>query len=178
MKDSKIWTGIGVGIVAIIVVIVAAIVPSSLDSENKNTNTSVSDSDDIVTRAQKESESVKDSEKKDFVDIDVNKFKELYSGSENSIVLFSRPTCGYCQVAEPILMNLAYKYKFDIYHLNTDNMSEDDFNNLSSINEAFESFGTPFLVVVSNNKIVDSVSGLNDTSGYKKFFKKYNFINE
>lgn len=177
MKNSKVWLGIGVVIVVILVLVVAAVVPSSNDSSN-NANTSNYDSDDIVSRAQRESDSVKDSEKKEFVEINVNKFKELYSGEVNCIVLFSRPTCGYCQIAEPILMNFAYKYKLDIYHVNTDNMSESDVNNLNSMGEKFQSFGTPFLVVVSNDKLVDSLEGLSDMNGYKEFFKKNNFISK
>lgn len=173
MKNNKILLGLLVGLTVIIVLVVAFVASSNNNSDN---NSSTYDANDIVSRAQQESQGIKDSEKKDFIDIDINKFQEFYNGSDNKIVLFSRPTCGYCQIAEPILQNIMYKYKFDIYHVNTDNMSEDDFTTLKNINSEFDGFGTPLLVVVSNNKIVDRVSGLNDMSGYKEFFKKYNFI--
>ena len=173
MKNNKILLGLLVGLTVIVVLVVAFVASSN---NNSDSNSSTYDANDIVSRAQQESQSIKDSEKKDFIDIDINKFQEFYNGSDNKIVLFSRPTCGYCQIAEPILQNIMYKYKFDIYHVNTDNMSEDDFTTLKNINSEFDGFGTPLLVVVSNNKIVDKVSGLNDMSGSKEFFKKYNFI--
>ena len=132
----------------------------------------------ITDQAIAESKAVKDSETKEFTDINVDKFIEYYKGEDNKIVLLSRPTCAYCQIAEPILKNISYKYNIEINHINTDEMTEEDFTKLSNVNKEFESFGTPFLVIVSNNKIIDKVSGLTITSSYEKFFKQYKFINK
>ena len=117
--------------------------------------------------------------KKDFNDIDIDEYLDLYDGSKNSIVLFSRPTCGYCQIAEPILHHIAYQYKLTINHVNTDEMSSSDEKKLVESDDYFsDGFGTPLLVVVSNGEIVDMVSGLVDTENYVKFFTKHGFIDE
>lgn len=165
-----------IGIVLVVITLVLVIIIGFFISSNKSNTETKKSYNNITDQAVAESRAVKDSEKKEFTDINVNKFIELYKGTENKIVLFSRPTCGYCQIAEPILQNIAYKYNIEINHVNTDEMSEEDSNNLKAVNEEFDSFGTPFLVIVSNNGIVDKVSGLTVKSSYKEFFKKYKFI--
>lgn len=138
--------------------------------------------DDVNTNSVQEIEeltkSISEDEKKDFNEINVSLFKEIYNGDSNEVVLLSRPTCSYCQIAEPILQNISYKYDFLINHINTDNMSGEEYEELKSLDDRFRSFGTPLLLVVSNNKIVDEVAGLVSSSDYVKFFKKYKFINE
>ena len=157
---------------------------ASLDASNKNSSSSSSsnsseDVSAIIERAQSESDAVKDEEKKEFISIDVSKYLELLSGSDNSLVLIARPTCSYCQIAEPIIQNIAYKYDIDINYLNTDEFEDDDEAKLVSSHEYFsEGYGTPILLIVSNGDIVDKVDGLTDTENYIKFFTSYGFINE
>ena len=55
-----------------------------------------------------------EAEKGDFIQIDINQYLEMYNGSEKQIILIARPTCHYCQIAEPILQNLVYEYKLNI----------------------------------------------------------------
>ena len=173
MKKNK-------GIIILIIVLVIVLIIGCFATGNKTTKkqTNNSSSDPIVDQATRESKAVKDSEKKDFIDIDVNKFKELYEGDDNQIVLFSRPGCHYCQIAEPILKNIAYTYNIDINNVNTDNINEEDFNVLKGLNSEFESFGTPFILVVSNNSIVNKIAGLTTKDKYIEFFKNNNFISE
>ena len=133
----------------------------------------------MTTRAQEESANVPEDEQKDFEDIDVDTYLELYDGEEDAIVLLSRPTCGYCQIAEPILHHIAYQYDLTINHINTDEMSEEDGTNLIESDDYFsEGFGTPLLLVVSNGEIVDMVNGLVDTDSYVSFFTANGFIKE
>lgn len=148
------------------------------ESGTKTQSTSgTSDANDMTARAQEESANVSEDEKKDFNDIDIDTYLDLYEGDEKSVVLFSRPTCGYCQIAEPILHNIAYKYDLTINHVNTDEMSSDDSNKLVKSDDYFsDGFGTPLLVVVSKGKIVDVVSGLVDTASYVNFFSDNGFI--
>ena len=151
------------------------------DSYNENTNTesTAGSAQDMTTRAQEESANVPEDEQKDFEDIDVDTYLELYDGEEDAIVLLSRPTCGYCQIAEPILHHIAYQYDLTINHINTDEMSEEDGTNLIESDDYFsEGFGTPLLLVVSNGEIVDRVNGLVDTDSYVSFFTANGFIKE
>ena len=186
-KKKKIVFGI---LIAIVVVLLCALcyfassattnkAGDSYQESNSNTESTsgASDANDMTARAQEESANVSDDEKKDFKDIDIDTYLDLYEGEEKSIVLFSRPTCGYCQIAEPILHNIAYKYNLTINHVNTDEMSSDDSTKLVNSDDYFsDEFGTPLLVVVSNGKIVDVVSGLVDTASYVDFFSDNGFI--
>lgn len=188
-RNKKIVTGIVVAVGVILVCALCYFASSAVsakagdnysESDNSNSSTTSSSSaSDMTSRAQEESANVPDDEQKDFNDIDIDEYLDLYDGSEDSIVLFSRPTCGYCQIAEPILHHIAYQYKLTINHVNTDEMSSDDETKLVESDDYFsDGFGTPLLVVVSNGEIVDMVSGLVDTENYVKFFTKHGFIDE
>ena len=189
-RNKKIVTGIVIAVGVILVCALCYFASSAVsakagdnysesDTNSNNSATSGSSASDMTSRAQQESAKVPDDEKKDFNDIDIYEYLDLYDGSKNSIVLFSRPTCGYCQIAEPILHHIAYQYKLTINHVNTDEMSSSDEKKLVESDDYFsDGFGTPLLVVVSNGEIVDMVSGLVDTENYVKFFTKHGFIDE
>lgn len=188
-RNKKIVTGIVVAVGVILVCALCYFASSAVsakagdnysESDNSNSSTTSSSSaSDMTSRAQEESANVPDDEQKDFNDIDIDEYLDLYDGSEDSIVLFSRPTCGFCQIAEPILHHIAYQYKLTINHVNTDEMSSDDETKLVESDDYFsDGFGTPLLVVVSNGEIVDMVSGLVDTDSYVSFFTDNGFIDE
>lgn len=188
-RNKKIVTGIVVAVGVILVCALCYFASSAVsakagdnysESDNSNSSTTSSSSaSDMTSRAQEESANVPDDEQKDFNDIDIDEYLDLYDGSADSIVLFSRPTCGYCQIAEPILHHIAYQYKLTINHVNTDEMSSDDETKLVESDDYFsDGFGTPLLVVVSNGEIVDMVSGLVDTDSYVSFFTDNGFIDE
>lgn len=176
MKNNKILVILGI-VLAVILIIICSMVGT--DSNNTKTDKVVEDGQTIVTNAQKESEAVKDEEKKEFTQINVDKYLEYYAGEENKIILVARPTCHYCQIAEPILQNISFKYNIEINYLNTDEFSDDDQTKFINSDDTFkDGFGTPFLLIVSNNKIVSSVNGLTDEDHYISFFKTNGFINE
>ena len=176
MKNNKILVILGI-VLAVILIIICSMVGT--DSNNTKTDKVMEDGQTIVTNAQKESEAVKDEEKKEFTQINVDKYLEYYAGEENKIILVARPTCHYCQIAEPILQNISFKYNIEINYLNTDEFSDDDQTKFVNSDDTFEDgFGTPFLLIVSNNKIVSSVNGLTDEDHYISFFKTNGFINE
>lgn len=176
MKNNKILVILGI-VLAVILIIICSMVGT--DSNNTKTDKVMEDGQTIVTNAQKESEAVKDEEKKEFTQINVDKYLEYYAGEENKIILVARPTCHYCQIAEPILQNISFKYNIEINYLNTDEFSDDDQTKFVNSDDTFkDGFGTPFLLIVSNNKIVSSVNGLTDEDHYISFFKTNGFINE
>lgn len=173
MKNNKKYAVIGL----IALIIILLIISSFTGAKDKEDKTMSNDPEVIYENAQKESAAVKDNEKREFVQIDINQYFEKYNGSENTIVLIARPTCHYCQIAEPIIQNIMYKYDFDINYLNTDNFKEGDEESLTSSNEYFSSgLGTPTLLVVGNGTIVGNVGGLTDEAHYIEFFKQNGYI--
>ncbi len=122
MEKKKVFIIIGV-ILAVILLIACSTIGEKTGTSNDLNNTS-NDASTIVANAQKESNAVKDSEKKDFTQIDVDKYLDYYKGEENTLILIARPTCHYCQIAEPIIQNIAYKYDININYLNTDEFKD------------------------------------------------------
>jgi thiol-disulfide isomerase/thioredoxin len=170
-KNKKIIIIVGI-IIAVLLIIVCCFVGDSSTSSTTSADTAT-----IVANAQAESDAISDDEKKDLTEIDIDTYLEYYNGSEQKLILIARPTCSYCQIAEPIIQNIAYKYDFEINYLNTDALDEDGESKLLNSDEFFsDGFGTPLLLVVKDGSIVDKVDGLTDTENYLAFFKTYNYI--
>lgn len=149
---------------------------SNNDTSSTNSNSSATDA---VTAIQQESSSISDDEKKELTDIDVDKFLSLKKKSEASIIYIARPTCSYCQIEEPIMKNIAYKYDIEINYLNTDNFEDDDQSKLVSSDDYFsEGFGTPLILVVKDNSIVEKKEGLTSSKDLIEMFKTNGFISE
>lgn len=164
------------GIVGI-VLIIGLLVISCLINPDKGKSSS-EDMRQIIYNAQEESQQVKEEEQKEFNEINIDEYLNKYNGEEKTLVLIGRPTCHYCQIAEPILHNIAYNYNITINYLNTDNFQNDDGRKLVESDSFFsKGFGTPLLLVVSNGNINDKINGLTDTKHYKEFLKENGYIN-
>jgi len=162
------------GIIGVILIVLLLIISCFISTDKKSSS---DDIQTIISNAEKESENVKDNEKKEFIDISIDDYLNKYNSEENSLVLIGRPTCHYCQIAEPILHNISYKYNIDINYLNTDNFQDGDSEKLIKSDSFFTNgFGTPLLLVISNGSIKDKQDGLTDTNHYIEFLKENEFI--
>ena len=109
MKNKEAFIVIGVIIVALILVFTLG---SGDKSKPKKSSSDTKEVNSILANAENESESVKETEKKEFNSINVSDLVDYYKEEDSKIVLIARPTCHYCQIAEPILHNIAYKYDY------------------------------------------------------------------
>lgn len=177
-KKEKIGWGVAVGALFLLMIII--LVAGNGDNQSSNdTNALSNDVNTILKNAQEESAKVTDSEKKDFEDINVDTYLDYYRGEETRIILIARPTCGYCQIAEPILHKLAKDYDLAINYLNTDNFQGDDLQKVKDSDEFLkDGFGTPILMLVGQGRIIDKVDGLTDAAHYIDFFVKNQIIQE
>lgn len=147
-------------------------------NNSKNEEKLSEDPNVIINNAQKESASASEGKQKEFTSIDMDTYFEYYSGNEAKIILIGYPSCQFCQIADPILHKLAYDFDLEINYLNTDDFTTEDDQRLAESNEFFsEGFGTPLLLIVKDNKIINKVDGLTDTGHYKRFFTEEGFIN-
>ena len=176
MKNKKLLIGVLL-VLLVVLLIVASTVggkKSKTDSDSKETT---NDGTSILEIAQKESDAVTEDEMKEFDSININDYLDMKASSDNSIVLVARPTCHYCQIAEPILHKIAKEYDLDINYLNTDDFSQDDQTTFVKSDEAFsEGYGTPMLLIVGSDKIVDKINGLTDHDHYVELLKENGFI--
>ena len=170
MKNKEIIFVIGIILVSLIIIY-------TLGKSDNNIKNESNEAQSILEKAEHESKKVKEKEQKDFKMINLATYLEYYTSDEDILVLLARPTCHYCQIAEPILKNLAYKYDIEINYLNTDDFTEEDNNNLMASDEFFSSgYGTPILLYIKNNSIIDKVDGLTNSDGYIEFLRTNGFI--
>ena len=135
---------------------------------NKQENNTTSNDDEISEDKQAELNS-----------IDIDKYLSLKKGSDKSIIYISRPTCHYCQQEDPIMKNIVYETKVTVNYLNTDELDDDGNTKLIKSDDYFsEGYGTPLILVVQKNKIVDKIEGLTSKEDIVSFFKKYDFIKD
>ena len=165
------------GLIGILTLLLVALIVSAVVKVNNKSQELSTDAEAIYNNAQNESAAITDEEKGEFIQIDINNYLEMYNGSEKQIILIARPTCQYCQIAEPILQNFIYKYQLSINYLNTDNFETQDDETLIESDEVFgDELGTAMLLIIGNGQVYDVVDGLTDTAHYEEFFKKNGYI--
>ena len=170
MKNKKILIVIGIIVLVVLLII-------SFNIEEKDTSVVSENPDVILSNAEKESTEVKENEKKKLEEINLDKYIEYYEGNQKSVVLIARPTCHYCQIAEPIIQKISKEKDIVINYLNTDNFTEEDQTRFKESNEEFkEGFGTPMLLIIGDNEIKDMVDGLTDKYHYIKFLEDNGII--
>jgi len=125
-----------------------------------------------------ESEAIKDEERKELNNINIDDYLSLLAGEEASIIYIARPTCSHCQVQKPIMENLVFKYEnLKINYLNTDELDNEGMGKLQSSDDFFkEGWGTPTTLIVKGGKIVDSIAGETSGASLVELFKKYGII--
>lgn len=179
---EKIKTGV---IVFLLLVIVfgASYFASELEKcDSNNTNNETSSNTSSKTNNEENNSStteISEDEQASLNDIDIDKYLELKEGSEASIIYIARPTCHYCQEEEPIIKNIVYEYDITVNYLNTDKLDDKGQSKLVKSDDYFsKGYGTPLLLVVKDDKIVDIIEGLSTKENIVNFFKEHGFINE
>ena len=126
---------------------------SSSSNERKKSNIEES----IIDTATRESNSIDDKEKKDFIIIDVDKYLEILNGDELSVVIVGRSGCEYCQIAEPILQKISKDYDLDINYLSVDTFDKEDNDRFLESDSYFKEKGgvaTPTILIIEDKEII------------------------
>ena len=174
-----------VGIIIVVLVILLCLVcflgsnsvSKKYSTSSTNTDTSSGEGTDVLEQATKEAGKISDEQREAPTDISVDDYIELYSSDDLSLVLLSKESCSYCQIAIPIIENIIYENEVKINRVDVGVMSKEDSSKLISSDEYFsEGYGTPLLMVVGENSIKDKIEGLTTKESYIEFFKKYGFM--
>ena len=174
-----------VGVIIVVLVILLCLVcflgsnsvSKKYSTSSTNTDTSSSEGEDILEQATKEAGKISEEQRTSPTDISVDDYIELYKGDDLSLVLLSKESCGYCQIAVPIIENIIYESGVKINHVDVGEMSSEDSAKLISSDDYFsEGYGTPLLMVVGEGSIKDKIEGLTTKDSYIEFFKKYGFM--
>ena len=107
----------------------------------------------------------------------MDEIKDVLNSANPRIVYLSKPSCYYCNLIEPITTSLRDEYGLEYYHINTGNLSNSELNKVLGILEIDASiFGTPYIAIVQNGKVIDQHIGYTDENILFELFQKYNLI--
>lgn len=169
-------------IILLLVIVFGGSYFASEIKSNKNTSSKTiptnNNQKDTATDSDNDAE-ISEDKQAELNSIDIDEYLSLKKGSDKSIIYISRPTCHYCQQEDPIIKNIVYETHITVNYLNTDELDDDGNTKLIKSDDYFsEGYGTPLILVVQKNKIVDKIEGLTSKENIVSFFKKYDFIKD
>jgi predicted bacteriocin transport accessory protein len=102
--------------------------------------------------------------------------KEVFNGSETSLIYVGRSGCSYCRIFAPILEQIVENYDVLPYYVNSDEVSFDDiialdedyFNDIGTNN-----LGTPLVLIVKDGTILKNQIGASSYETFEEKVKEY-----
>lgn len=174
-KREKIFVGVIVVLTIALLVCISELMGSGSDSAIPTDSLTTDNTQ--ASEAETDSASIPAEEQAELNEISLEDYLNLKAGENASIIYIARPTCHYCNIQEPIIKHLVYKYGIPVNYLDTDKLDADGQNTLMSSDEIFSNgLSTPTTLIVQNNQIVDSAIGVMSINESTEFFKKYGFI--
>ena len=94
-------------------------------------------------------------------EITYEEYKNMVENNDAFIVVIERTGCSWCQQYMPIMEEVAKEKKVAITYINTDNLTEDELNELQTTNKYLKKnqWGTPTTIFMLGDRIVDSIGG-------------------
>lgn len=88
-------------------------------------------------------------------------YAELVENNEAFIIVIERTGCGYCQMYMPILEEVTKEKKVSILYIDTETLTEEEFNLLNTKNAYLKrnNWGTPTTLLMLGNRVLDSIGG-------------------
>jgi predicted bacteriocin transport accessory protein len=77
------------------------------------------------------------------------------------IIIIERTGCSYCTMYMPIVKEVADEKKIPIYYIDTDTLSSDEMNLLSTTNNYLKKnqWGTPTTLFMLGSRVLDNIDG-------------------
>jgi len=102
-----------------------------------------------------------------------NEYAEKVENGETFVVIIERTGCSYCSLYMPIVEEYANENKIPIFYIDTDTLTEDEFNELSTKNNYLKKnqWGTPTTLFMMGSKVIDNISGYVEKDSVDAFFK-------
>lgn len=115
-----------------------------------------------------------------FNEITYSNYLEKIDSNEPFLVVIVKDGCGYCEMYEPILKEVADEYNLPINYINLTNLSEEDYNNLAQSNAYLKKnqWGTPTTLFMLGDSVIDSIGGYVDKDKFVDFVKENFVVNE
>ena len=103
--------------------------------------------------------------------ISYNDVIEKIEDKESFILLISQTTCTHCMSYKPKLEEIANKHKIEIYYIDVDLLSNEDFDKLDSYLN-FADAGTPVTLFVKNGEETSAATRITGDASSEKIEKK------
>lgn len=103
---------------------------------------------------------------------------EALQSKDSTLIYLGREGCGYCEKLEPYLESYKEKYNFEYEYIDTEKANLHLSDILKKLDIGEEEFGTPYLVVVEDGKIVDEQVGYVEEENLFSFLQGNEFIDE
>jgi predicted bacteriocin transport accessory protein len=88
-------------------------------------------------------------------------YENFVSNGDAFIVVIERAGCSYCIQYMPIVEAVAKEKNIPLYYIDTDTLSDEDMNKLSTTNDYLKKndWGTPTTLFMLGDRVIDSISG-------------------
>lgn len=111
------------------------------------------------------------------------KFEKLYQSilveGKNEVIFLGRPSCGFCNLFQPVLDDISEKYGITYRYINTDWLTKKELEKvLEKLEIRKRTFSTPRLIITEGSEIIDHQIGYMDDISLFHFFKKNGLIKE
>ena len=93
--------------------------------------------------------------------ITYSEYEEKVENGGAFIVIIERAGCSYCIQYMPVVEEVAKEKKIPLYYIDTDTLSQEEFNLLSSTNSYLKrnNWGTPTTLFMLGDRVLDSIGG-------------------
>lgn len=115
---------------------------------------------------------------KNIESINIDEYLKIKEEKKISVIYIYTNNCEYCTKEKSILYNIISNYNLKIYGLNYGNMNKNEKERFNLSDEYFNGgmFGTPFIAITENNKIIETVEGVESQELFENLFQKYKLI--
>lgn len=105
--------------------------------------------------------------------ITYSQYKEMVDNGDAFVVIIERAGCTYCQMYMPIVEEYVKEKKIAINYIDTDTLTEEEFQELSTKNNYLKrnNWGTPTTLFMLGDRVIDSIGGYVEKSKVEEFFK-------
>lgn len=105
--------------------------------------------------------------------ITYSQYKEMVDKGDAFVVIIERAGCTYCQMYMPIVEEYVKEKKIAINYIDTDTLTEEEFQELSTKNNYLKrnNWGTPTTLFMLGDRVIDSIGGYVEKSKVEEFFK-------
>ena len=105
----------------------------------------------------------------------LSNFEKQMQNNKKFIVIFSRDDCPHCQKYKPILEKILNKYQIIGYEIDTKSLNEEDY---SKTIEEYGITGTPTTLLISDNKVIETIIGSKEEKEIVDVLTKNGYISE